>query len=142
ARRRRLVKLDVGPANSRHFHLHQRGVVRNVRHREFAHLGLARACSHGRKDSFHHGDHLRSLSLLLASTPARSSAIYRSMRPRFLICCSMMPASTRVQALKSSPAYHEALAQVREWTRERFTLAADATILVTEITCRLPGCPP
>jgi nitrate reductase delta subunit len=54
----------------------------------------------------------------------------------------MMPASTKVQPLKKSPAYHEALARVREWTRERFTLAADATILVSEIACSLPGCPP
>jgi nitrate reductase delta subunit len=60
----------------------------------------------------------------------------------FLIGCSMMPASTKVQPLKKSPAYHEALARVREWTRERFTLAADATILVSEIACSLPGCPP
>ncbi len=54
----------------------------------------------------------------------------------------MMPASTKVQPLKKSPAYHEALARVREWTRERFTLPADATILVSEIACGLPGCPP
>jgi hypothetical protein len=54
----------------------------------------------------------------------------------------MMPASARVQALKKSPACHGALARVREWTRERFTLAADAAILVSEIACGLPGCPP
>src|SRR5258706_14539029 len=54
----------------------------------------------------------------------------------------MMPASTKVQLLKRSPAYHEALARVREWTRERFTLAADGPILVSEIACGLPGCPP
>src|SRR5258708_2981578 len=79
---------------------------------------------------------------LLASTPACSCAIYRFMMLWFLIGCSMMPASTKVQPLKKSPAYHEALARVREWTRERFTLAADATILVSEIACGLPGCPP
>ncbi len=43
----------------------------------------------------------------------------------------MMPASTKVQPLKRSPACHEALARVREWTRER-----------SEIACGLPGCPP
>jgi hypothetical protein len=53
-----------------------------------------------------------------------------------------MPASVKVQPLKKSPAYHEALVRVREWTRVRFTLAADATILVSEIACVLPGCPP
>ena len=31
---------------------------------------------------------------------------------------------------------------MREWTRERFRLAADAIILVSEIACGLPGCPP
>jgi hypothetical protein len=64
------------------------------------------------------------------------------MMLRFLIGCSMMPAATKVQALKKSPADHETLARVREWTRERFTLAADAAILVSEIACSLPGCPP
>ena len=54
----------------------------------------------------------------------------------------MMPASTKVQPLKRSPADHETLGRVREWTRERFTLAADAAILVSEIACGLPGCPP
>jgi len=54
----------------------------------------------------------------------------------------MMPASITVQPLKKSPADHDALARVREWTRERFTLAADAIILVSEIACGLPGCPP
>jgi hypothetical protein len=54
----------------------------------------------------------------------------------------MMPASTKVQPLKKSPACHEALGRVREWTRQRFALADSATILVTEIACGLPGCPP
>jgi hypothetical protein len=59
-----------------------------------------------------------------------------------LLGWSMMPASTKVRLQKKSPAYHEALARVRAWTRERFTLAADAAILVSEIACGLPGCPP
>jgi hypothetical protein len=54
----------------------------------------------------------------------------------------MMPASTKVQPLKKSPAYHAAVARVRAWTRERFALPADATILVSEVACGLPGCPP
>jgi hypothetical protein len=41
-----------------------------------------------------------------------------------------------------SPEHHEALARVRDWTRERFKLAHTATILVAEIACGLPGCPP
>ncbi len=31
---------------------------------------------------------------------------------------------------------------MREWTRERFKLPAEAAILVSEIVCKLPGCPP
>jgi hypothetical protein len=34
------------------------------------------------------------------------------------------------------------LEQVREWTRERFALAGDATVMVAEVSCSLPGCPP
>jgi nitrate reductase delta subunit len=36
----------------------------------------------------------------------------------------------------------EALGRVKEWTRGRFTLPATATILVSEMACALPGCPP
>ena len=36
----------------------------------------------------------------------------------------------------------EALDRIRQWTRERFALAQDAPILVAEIACGLPGCPP
>jgi nitrate reductase delta subunit len=35
-----------------------------------------------------------------------------------------------------------ALEGVRAWTRARFELSEDATILVSEVTCALPGCPP
>jgi nitrate reductase delta subunit len=54
----------------------------------------------------------------------------------------MMPASAKVQPPNRTPAYYEALVRVREWTRERFTLPADAAILVSEIACRVAGCPP
>ena len=43
---------------------------------------------------------------------------------------------------KKRPEHREALARVQEWTRERFNLVEEATILVTEVACRLPGCPP
>jgi len=39
-------------------------------------------------------------------------------------------------------AEHTALERVRQWTRERFGLASDVTILVSQVSCRLPGCPP
>jgi hypothetical protein len=35
-----------------------------------------------------------------------------------------------------------ALEQVRNWVRERFKLAPEAAILVSEVACNLPGCPP
>ena len=41
-----------------------------------------------------------------------------------------------------TPEHIAALDRVREWTRERFKLAHDAPILVAEVTCSLPGCPP
>jgi nitrate reductase delta subunit len=44
--------------------------------------------------------------------------------------------------IKKSEAHAAALARVREWTRERFRLAADAPVVVAEIACPLPGCPP
>ena len=44
--------------------------------------------------------------------------------------------------IKKTPQHHAALAQVREWTRERFALAEDTTILVSELACTIPGCPP
>ena len=35
-----------------------------------------------------------------------------------------------------------ALARMRDWTRARFTLADDETVMVSEIACGVPGCPP
>ena len=35
-----------------------------------------------------------------------------------------------------------ALEQVRQWTRQRFTLANNAAVLVTELSCDVSGCPP
>jgi nitrate reductase delta subunit len=36
----------------------------------------------------------------------------------------------------------EALARVKDWVRVRFSLPEDAAILVSEVACNLPGCPP
>ena len=44
--------------------------------------------------------------------------------------------------VKRSPDHSQALDQVREWTRARFNLSDEAAILVTELACGLPGCPP
>lgn|SRR5579884_1264257 len=32
--------------------------------------------------------------------------------------------------------------RVREWTRARFKLSEDETVMVSEIACAVPGCPP
>jgi len=32
--------------------------------------------------------------------------------------------------------------RVRNWTRNRFALADDETVMVSEIACAVPGCPP
>ena len=43
---------------------------------------------------------------------------------------------------KNDPAQLAALERVRGWTQARFKLPAEAAILVSELECRLPGCPP
>ncbi len=43
---------------------------------------------------------------------------------------------------KKSPAQVEALDRVRAWTRERFRLAEELPVVVAEVACGLPGCPP
>jgi hypothetical protein len=47
-----------------------------------------------------------------------------------------------LQSRRKRPEHLTALDQVREWTRARFKLSEDAAILVSEVTCGLPGCPP
>jgi hypothetical protein len=45
--------------------------------------------------------------------------------------------------LRRKPAGHAAAAdRVRAWTRERFALPEDAVIMVAEVVCAVPGCPP
>jgi len=36
----------------------------------------------------------------------------------------------------------EAEAQLRQWARERFGLSASSAVLVAELRCTVPGCPP
>jgi len=38
--------------------------------------------------------------------------------------------------------HQAALERVKAWTLARFNLPAQATVLVSEISCALPGCPP
>ena len=54
-----------------------------------------------------------------------------------------MPESFRMQpAFKRSPEHLAALDRVREWTCARFKLPEEAAILVSQVNCALPGCPP
>jgi hypothetical protein len=48
----------------------------------------------------------------------------------------------RLGTQKKSAAHREALARVKGWTRARFRLTEDDTVMVTELECALPGCPP
>ena len=43
---------------------------------------------------------------------------------------------------KKSPGNSVALDRVRDWTRTRFALTEDDTVMVSEIACSVPGCPP
>lgn len=43
---------------------------------------------------------------------------------------------------KRNPAQLAAFETIEGWTRARFALQPADAVLVTEITCRLPGCPP
>ena len=45
-------------------------------------------------------------------------------------------------SFRKTPEQLSVLDRVKEWTRERFQLPADAAILVSEIACTNPGCPP
>jgi hypothetical protein len=54
-------------------------------------------------------------------------------------------AFARVEALgflNRSEQQRAAIQRVREWTRARFALSEEASIVVTELACGLPGCPP
>jgi hypothetical protein len=48
----------------------------------------------------------------------------------------------RAFGLKRSAAHVAALDRVRDWTRERFKLADALPVVVAEVACGLPGCPP
>ncbi len=43
---------------------------------------------------------------------------------------------------KKSPDHGAALDRLRDWTRARFALATDETVMASEVSCAVPGCPP
>lgn len=53
-----------------------------------------------------------------------------------------MPGPLALGVSKQGPEQREALRRVKAWTRERFGLPDDAAILVAEVACGIPGCPP
>src|SRR5215831_4481292 len=55
---------------------------------------------------------------------------------------AMTPETAELRLSRKGSEYQAALARVREWTRERFALTADAAILVSEVACSVPGCLP
>ncbi len=54
-----------------------------------------------------------------------------------------MPESFRMNwTQKRSPEFIAALDKIKDWTRERFSLPKDAPVLVSQLSCQVPGCPP
>lgn len=53
-----------------------------------------------------------------------------------------MIAPTMLRSVRNRPERQHALDRVREWTRERFVLGEETAIMVAEVACNLPGCPP
>jgi hypothetical protein len=43
---------------------------------------------------------------------------------------------------KRNPDHTVAVERVREWTRTRFALTGEDTVMVSQIACAVPGCPP
>jgi hypothetical protein len=43
---------------------------------------------------------------------------------------------------RKSPAHREAIVRVKDMARTHFRLSDDDVVLVTEIECGVPGCPP
>ena len=44
--------------------------------------------------------------------------------------------------VRKAPEQLAAIARVEAWARARFALSDDDTMLVTELACAVPGCPP
>ncbi|HEX3504943.1 MAG TPA: hypothetical protein VHU22_16260 [Xanthobacteraceae bacterium] len=44
--------------------------------------------------------------------------------------------------IRKSGGNSEASERLRDWTRARFALTDDDTVMVSEVACGLPGCPP
>ncbi len=47
-----------------------------------------------------------------------------------------------MRSRKLGPGHDAVVDRVRDWTRARFALADDETVMVSEAACSVPGCPP
>jgi hypothetical protein len=47
-----------------------------------------------------------------------------------------------LRSTNKRPGQLRALDRIKDWTRARFKLPEDAAVMVTEVACGLPGCPP
>jgi nitrate reductase delta subunit len=52
------------------------------------------------------------------------------------------PAAARRGFVQRGAAHAQALERVRGWTRARFALTEDVVVVVAEVACTVPGCPP
>lgn len=43
---------------------------------------------------------------------------------------------------RKNAAHLGAVEQIKGWTRDRFKLSENVVILVAEVNCKIPGCPP
>lgn len=50
--------------------------------------------------------------------------------------------SLMLQPFRQPPQAQPASDRVEAWTRQRFDLGADAVVLVADVRCQVPGCPP
>lgn len=46
------------------------------------------------------------------------------------------------QSFQKSASERRAIARVSDWTKKRFKLPIQATVMVAEVNCQIPGCPP
>lgn len=46
------------------------------------------------------------------------------------------------RSFQKSAGERQAIARVRDWTKSRFDLSEQATVMVAEVNCQVPGCPP
>ncbi len=50
--------------------------------------------------------------------------------------------SSRFGTFRQGSDYEQATARVHQWVCDRFQLANDAVVMVSEVSCQVPGCPP